>query len=280
MLRSTPRILARLTESVLPHNTPRNPGARLPVLLYHHIGLPTVRTEAVGLTIHPHKFEQHLRLLRWLGYNTITTRQWLAWYKNGNALPNKPILLTFDDAYVETGQFALPLLEKYGFGGCVFAITGHELSGKRWEGLPVMTVQDLRAWQARGIEVGAHTRTHSDLSSVDDVRVESEVKGSRDDLIKAGLDATSFAYPYGIVNDRTHDAVAKSYEIAFTCDEGVNDIHTDLMLMRRTCISSRDTLIDVALRARLGWSPLRHMLASVRLRSRLREVLRYFWQRD
>jgi len=259
---------------VLPHNTPGNPGARLPVLLYHHIGLPTVHTEALGLTIRPHKFEQHLRLLRWLGYNTITTGQWLAWYKNGNALPDKPILLTFDDAYVETGQFALPLLEKYGFGGCVFAVTGHELSGKCWEGLPVMTVEDLRAWRARGIEIGAHTRTHPNLSSVDDLTVESEVKGSRDDLIKAGLNATSFAYPYGIINNRTRAVVAKSYEIAFTCDEGLNDFHTDLMLMRRTCVSSRDTLLDVALRARFGWSPLRNVAASVRLRSRLRGVLK------
>jgi peptidoglycan/xylan/chitin deacetylase (PgdA/CDA1 family) len=250
------------------------------VLLYHHIGLATIHTEARGLTIRPHKFEQHLRLLRGLGYNTITTGQWLAWYRNGNALPDKPILFTFDDAYVETAQFALPLLEKYGFGGCVFAITGHYLSGKYWEGLPVMTVGDLRAWQARGIEIGAHTRTHPDLSSVDDLTMESEIKGSRDDLEKAGLSPMSFAYPYGIVNDRTRAVVAKSYEIAFTCDEGLNDIHTDLMLMHRTCVWSWDTLIDVALRARLGWSPLRNMAGSVKLRSRLRRILRRFWQAD
>jgi peptidoglycan/xylan/chitin deacetylase (PgdA/CDA1 family) len=247
-------------------------------LLYHHIGLPTVHTEAAGLTIRPHKFEQHIRLLRWLGYNTITTGQWLAWYKNRNPLPDKPILLTFDDAYVDTGQFALPLLEKYGFGGCVFAITGH---GKCWEGLPVMTAEDLRAWVARGIEIGAHTRTHPNLSSVDNITMESEVRGSRDDLIKAGLSPTSFAYPYGIVDDRTRAVVAKSYEIAFTCDEGLNDIHTDLMLMRRTCVSSRDTLIDVALHARLGWNPLRNVAASVRRRSRrLRRILRGFWKAD
>jgi peptidoglycan/xylan/chitin deacetylase (PgdA/CDA1 family) len=248
-------------------------------LLYHHIGSPTIRTEALGLTIRPHKFEQHLRLLRWLGYNTIAIGQWLAWHKNGNALPNKPILLTFDDAYLETGQFALPLLEKYGFRACVFAISGHVLGGKCWEGLPVMTVEDLRAWLARGIEIGAHTRTHPDLSSVDDRTVESEVKGSKDDLIKVGLNPTSFAYPYGIVNDRTRAIVAKSHEIAFTCEEGLNDIHTDLMLMRRTCVSSRDTLIDVALRARFGSSLLRSVADNVRLPPRLRGIVRALGKR-
>jgi peptidoglycan/xylan/chitin deacetylase (PgdA/CDA1 family) len=142
-----------------------------------------------------------------------------------------------------------------------------------------MTAEDLRAWLARGIEIGAHTRTHPNLSSVDSITMESEVRGSRDDLIKDGLSPTSFAYPYGIVDDRTRAVVAKSYEIAFTCDEGSNDIHTDLMLMRRTCVSSRDTLIDVALHARLGWSPLRNVAASVRARSRrLRRVLRGFWK--
>jgi peptidoglycan/xylan/chitin deacetylase (PgdA/CDA1 family) len=261
---------------VLHHNTSKNPG--LPVLLYHHIGLPTVHTEALGLTIRPQKFERHLRLLRWLGYNTITTSEWLAWYKNGNALPNKPILLTFDDAYVETAQVALPLLQKYGFGACVFAMTGHKLSAKCWEDLPVMTLEDLRALSARGIEIGAHTRTHPNLSSVDDLTLEIEVKGCRDDLIKAGLSPISFAYPYGIVDGRTRAVVAKSYEIAFTCDEGLNDIHTDLMLMRRTRVSSRDTLIDIALRARLGWSLLRTVADSVRLHRRLlRSILRRFW---
>ena len=263
---------------MLRHSTPRDPGVRLSVLLYHHIGLPTAHTEALGLTIHPYKFAQHLRLLRWLGYNAITTRHWLAWYKNGDALPDKPILLTFDDAYVETVQFALPLLEKFGFGGCFFAITGHDLIAKCWEGLPIMTMEDLRSLPVRGIEIGAHTRTHPDLSSVDDLTLESEVKGSREDLVKSELSPTSFAYPYGIVDDRIRNIAAKNYDIAFTCVEGLNDIHTDLMLMRRTCVSSRDTLIDIALRARLGWSPLRNVAARVRLRSRLRGALRRIWR--
>lgn len=249
-------------------------ATRVPVLLYHHIGLPTEHTTAIGLTVCPSKFEQHLRLLWWLGYKTITTAQWLAWRKGGGALPDKPILLTFDDAYAETGRYASPLLEKYGFGGCVFAITGLIF----WEGLAVMSMDDLRAWAARGIEIGAHSRTHPDLSSVDALTMESEVKGSRDDLIKANLKPTSFAYPYGMLDDRTRAVAAENFEIAFTSDEGLNDIHTDLMLMRRTSISSRDTLIDIALRARLGWSPLRSFAAIVRLRSRLRTLLRCLLQ--
>jgi peptidoglycan/xylan/chitin deacetylase (PgdA/CDA1 family) len=267
-------------ELLLPHNTPRNSGARLPVLFYHHIGMPTVHTEATRLTVRPYQFERHLRLLRWLGCNTITAAQWLGWRKCGTVLPNKPILLTFDDAYAETAQFAFPLLEKYGFIGCVFAITGFVLSGKCWEGLPVMSMDDIRAWAARGIEIGAHTRTHPDLSTVDDLAVEFEAKGSKEDLIKAGLNPISFAYPYGIVDDRIRAIIAKHFEIAFTCDEGLNDIHSDLMLMRRTNVQSCDTPIDIALRARLGWSPLQNVAAKVRFRSRLRGLLRCLRQAE
>jgi peptidoglycan/xylan/chitin deacetylase (PgdA/CDA1 family) len=245
------------------------------VLLYHHIGPPTEETKTLSLTVTPKKFKRQVRWLHWRGYTAITPAQWLAWCAGGESLPAKPILLTFDDAFADITQYALPVLERYGFRSAIFAISGQLARSSAWEGLPVMTMEQIQYWAARGVEIGGHSRTHPDLTAIPDDRVAVEVAGSKEDLVEAGLKPLSFAYPCGYFDDRVRKSVEGVYPIAFTCEEGLNDLRTDPLLLKRTMVQPGDTILDIELRARLGWSPLNSVRSRLRVRSRLLKVLRH-----
>ena len=258
---------------------------RLPVLLYHHVGFPGARREDAAragvseddlesLTVTPAKFARQMRWLHRRGYTAITPRQWLAWRTGGGLLPEKPVLLCFDDAYADIGVHALPVLEQYGFQSAIFVITKLLGGLNAWEGLPTMSVEQIKYWTARGMEIGAHSRTHPELTAISGDLLVGEVAGSKEDLLEAALDPVSFAYPFGCYDDRVRRCVEGIFPLAFTCDEGLNHLRTDPLLLRRTMVQPGDTLLDIELRVAFGWSPLNRSRAFFRLRSRLWSLLR------
>jgi peptidoglycan/xylan/chitin deacetylase (PgdA/CDA1 family) len=247
-------------------------GNRVAVLLYHHIGLSASKTEHASLTISPAKFLRHVRWLCWRGYTAITPAQWLSWRETGAPLPDKPILLSFDDAYADLTKYAFPVLEHYGLRSVVFVISG-ALGGAASNGLPIMTIEQIRDWAARGVEIGAHTRTHPDLTALPDAAISEEIRGSKEDLKTAGLVPISFAYPYGIFDDRIRASVSEMFSLAFTCKEGLNDLRTDPLMLKRTMVQPGDTVLDIELRAAFGKSVLNWIRSRLRLRSRFVTVL-------
>jgi peptidoglycan/xylan/chitin deacetylase (PgdA/CDA1 family)/glycosyltransferase involved in cell wall biosynthesis len=258
------------------------PSKTLPVLMYHRVGpdLPGTYRE---LTVSPGRFKEHMEWLKRNGYSTVGTGDWLAWRREGNPLPQKPVLLTFDDAYEALVEHAFPVLKEYGFTGTVFVVTG-EIGGEntwdRNEGsapIKCMSGEQIRHWSAEGIEFGAHTRTHADLTTLSGSGLEMEVAKSRDDLAAIlGAAPLSFAYPFGHYNDAARCCAEKVFQLAFTCDEGLNAPCAGPALMRRTMVKPRDSRLDFALRVRFGYSPVERLRNRVRLRSRLRDALRMF----
>ncbi len=246
---------------------------RLAVLLYHHIGVPTPERKNLSLTVTPSQFRRQVRWLRWRGYRAITPAQWLAWCETGKRLPPKPIMFTFDDAYEDNGTHAFPVLERFGFESALFVITGGLTS---WEGLRLMSMDQIQQWAERGVEIGAHTRTHADLTAVPDGAIACEVLGSKEDLAKAGLKPLSFAYPYGRFDGRIRASLDGVFQLAFTCEDGLNDSGTDPLLLKRTMVNPGDTLLDIEFRAAFGKNPLDWVRSKVRLRSRLARALRHF----
>jgi peptidoglycan/xylan/chitin deacetylase (PgdA/CDA1 family) len=244
---------------------------QLAVLLYHHVGFPTRESKLWRLTLSPAKFRRQVRWLRWRGYTSITPSQWLAWCSTGVGLPKKPIMFTFDDAYADISRYALPVLERFGFQSAVFVISGKTDGLTPWCGLPLMTMDQIRHWAKRGVEIGAHTRTHPDLTEVATKALAEEIRGSKEDLTKAGLKPVSFAYPHGRLNGRIRASVSGEFPMAFTIEEGLNDSRTDPLLLKRTTVWPDDMLIDIEFRAALGRSPLDWLRSRIRLRSR------FFW---
>ncbi len=259
-------------------------GKRLPVLLYHHVGRPRPETPP-DLTVSPQRFEQQVRWLARRGYQGICPADWLRWHREGKGLPEKPVLLTFDDGYADLVDFALPVLRRYGFGAAVYIVTGQLGGTNAWDEAGgsgthrLMTAEQIRYWATQGIEFGAHSRTHADLTTLAPERLKEEVLGSGSDLAGLlGLRVTSFAYPYGFHNQTVDDCVRGAFDLAFLADdkaEGLNYLLTDPIQMRRTMVQPNDSLLDLQLRARWGCNPILEFRAKLRLRTRLKSAIRF-----
>ena len=256
---------------------------RLPVLMYHYVG-PRPPGVCPGLEVSAEDFERQVRWLARRGYTGIRASDWARWRREGRGLPRKPVLLTFDDGYADLTEYALPVLRRHGFSATVFIVTGQVGGTNAWDeargyaSLRLMTADQIRSWAAQGIEFGAHSRTHADLTALPAAQVAEEVVGSRDDLAAIlGCPVVSFAYPYGFYNPQVVDCVRQAFELAFITDEeieGLNHLLTDPHLLLRTMVQTNDSLLDLECRARWGYDPIMNLRARLRLRSRLKHGVR------
>ena len=175
---------------------------RLPILMYHHIGPPRPGSYPF-LTVSPESFERQIKWLVWLGFVGISPSQWFRWRRKGTGLPKRSILITFDDAYVDIADYALPVLRRFGFSGAVYVVSGRFGGTNTWDEadrcgtLKLMDATHIRFWAERGIEFGAHSRTHADLRKLSEGDCRAEIIGSKNDLADLlGAPVISFAYPY------------------------------------------------------------------------------------
>jgi peptidoglycan/xylan/chitin deacetylase (PgdA/CDA1 family) len=237
-------------------------GRTSAALLYHHVG-PLAEIRCRGLNVTASAFASQVRTLSALGFESILVSDWIAYTERQAGIPDRPLIITFDDAYASLTDHALPVLERYGFSATVYvptALVGRTIvcdPGHSDATLAVMTPDDIRAWAARGFEFGAHTQTHADLSLLGEQAAMREINGSCQDLEAIlGRPVTSFAYPYGRANAGTERAVRARFSCAFSIDEGLNDATTPAWRLRRTMVQHADSVADVCLRARFGRSAL------------------------
>jgi peptidoglycan/xylan/chitin deacetylase (PgdA/CDA1 family) len=256
-----------------------NAQDQVATLMYHRVA--EVRSgDRRELVVSPIAFEKQVRWLRRNGYTTLLASEYQALRAVGAPMPELAIMLTFDDGYADLAQYALPTLKEHGFSATVFVVTG-ELGGinswdavEGWASLPLMSAEEIRSWADRGIEFGAHGRTHRNLTGVCGNALPSESQGSARELeAVVNRRITSFAYPYGAYDPIVRADVASTFEVAFTCDEGLNDRGTDPLLLRRTMVQPSDTCFDLICRVRLGWSPVWTCRQRLALRSRIKRMI-------
>jgi glycosyltransferase involved in cell wall biosynthesis/peptidoglycan/xylan/chitin deacetylase (PgdA/CDA1 family) len=251
---------------------------RLPVLLYHHVGAPAPGVPR-HLTVTPGNFERQVRWLARHGYKGVWSSDWAAWCREAKALPRRAVLFSFDDAYADIATYALPVLEKYGFGAVVFVPTAYIGGTNVWDEargtgtLRLMTASQICDWAARGTEFGSHGRTHRALVALSSEELKEEVLGSREELARViSAPVRLFAYPYGLQDDAVVERVRGTYEMAFTTEPGINYLGTDRYLYRRISVQPDDTLLDFQFRLRTGHRPNLHMGFRSRAWNALRPV--------
>lgn len=236
--------------------------SKLPVLVYHHIGPPRPGIYRT-LTISGKRFERHMAWLKRLGFTPVSEAQVLAWVRGEADLPPRPVLITFDDAYKDLCDHALPVLARYGFPALVFVVTGHvgghnEFDQKNGCGrLDLMDADEIRHWAQQGIEFGAHTRLHADLTSLATKDAFDEIDGSHFDMAHLlHRPPVSLAYPYGQFNREIEERAAGKFALIFTILPGLNDAGTPAHRLCRSVTHYRDGVLDVICRASWGWSPI------------------------
>lgn len=164
---------------------------KVPILLYHHIDAKYGRWY-----VSPGKFEKQLMYLAANYYHAISMTVYLDAMEKGEALPDRSIVLTFDDGNLDNYLNAFPLLKRYGMTGTFFIIS--EDVGKPGH----MTWEQITEMQQAGMEIGAHTLHHPFLTHLPLWRAFIEIYGSKLELQwHLKLPITVFAYPYNDHNN-------------------------------------------------------------------------------
>jgi peptidoglycan/xylan/chitin deacetylase (PgdA/CDA1 family) len=137
------------------------------------------------------------------------------------------VAITFDDGFESVATIAAPLLRERQLPATVFVVSGHAGRTNLWggqpaEGIPVMPLMDwptLSRLAETGFTLGAHSRTHPDLTRVDRTALQDEINGSIDTIAsETGTRPTCFAYPYGRVSPAVAQATASACSLAVTTE--------------------------------------------------------------
>jgi peptidoglycan/xylan/chitin deacetylase (PgdA/CDA1 family) len=189
-----------------------------------------------------------------ISIDEATFRRHVRWLASGRvrvvplaSLPTAPtdhdaVAVTFDDGLESFGRIAAPMLRDHGLPATLFVVTDAVGSSNVWRGRgdPGVPVFPLLDWDALGriaadgISLGAHTCTHPDLGTVDPVTVEREIVASKSRLAReVGVDACTFAYPYGSVSTAAHDVVRREFQYGVTTRLAALAPHDDPALLPR-----------------------------------------------
>lgn len=182
---------------VIPQNSGKS--VRVPILYYHYIGNNPnpADTARDSLSITPDLFEKQMNYLSSNGFNTISLDTLYAALKGG-LLPPKPVVLTFDDGYVDFYVNAFPILERYHIHATSFIPTS--LIGGGY----YMSWNQIKEIQSSGlISFEAHSLTHPNLVSLSPEAAKNQITESRKVLeSEIGVPVNFFAYPYGASNSQ------------------------------------------------------------------------------
>ena len=216
----------------------------LPVIMYHSV-YDTVPQDYI---VTPKQFEADMEWLSKNGYTSATAEQVIAHAKGKYDLPEKSVMITFDDGHYNNLSQALPILEKYDMKAVV-SIVGrytddYAKADPHCDAYSYLTWDDVSELVASGrIEIGSHTY---DMHSNDDCRKGcSKAKGESDEeycrvlredlaLMQAetyaniGKAPVVFAYPFGCISREGMPVIRKlGFEMTLTCREGANYITRD-----------------------------------------------------
>jgi peptidoglycan/xylan/chitin deacetylase (PgdA/CDA1 family)/GT2 family glycosyltransferase len=245
-------------------------GRRLvPVLTYH-----SVSTEPPGpirrWSVTPARLRAHLTALRDAGFTGLTVTGLLACYRGARTLPERPVVLTFDDGYEDFLLEALPALDDVGFPSTLYASTGLLRDEKSSAVRPARMLdwRQLAEVAAAGVEIGAHSHTHRELDTLSRREATFEVAHSRQRLRdELGLPVSTFAYPYGYSNRGVRSAVRDAgYDAACGVKNAYSHAGDDRWALSRILVE-RD--LDTAALTRLVTRPV---LPGARRRERPRTV--------
>jgi len=185
----------------------------VPILLYHNI--TDARSADSRYTVSIDNFRNQMEQLRYWGYSTITVKELVDHVRKGSTLPLRPVVISFDDGYLEIYDNAYPIMEKYGFTGTVY-IVANRLNADGF-----LQDDELQILLDSGWEVGSHGMTHTELTQNHDL-VRQEILQSRLDLEDAlGIKVFSFAYPFGSVDSYIS---GKVYDYGYPAAVGVGHI--------------------------------------------------------
>jgi peptidoglycan/xylan/chitin deacetylase (PgdA/CDA1 family) len=191
---------------------------KIPVLMYHHMLNAQDKKVLNSLIVTTEEFEKQMEYLYKNDYTTITTKELELFLENKLDIPEKSVLITFDDGYKSNYIYAYPILKKYGFKASIALIP--KLMPENIEAFNPSRLNYL-SWQevvlgSDVFEYTNHTFSHASMKGVNYNRALEEIKRVEDDL-----QSKYFVYPIGHASSNSEKALKElSYKLAFTTREG------------------------------------------------------------
>lgn len=233
----------------------------LPILMYHSVD----HKPNSSVVTQPANFEKQMRAVKGAGYHTITPFELYDYYYNNGKLPENPILITFDDGYLDNYTYAYPVLKKLDMEATIFLITsriGHKGEpGYPYE-IPKLTWEQI-AEMGDYITVQSHTwDLHRKVTSKDGkslsllatplningkwetdeqyrARITNDIQQSVETIKeKTGYESVMISYPYGDYNPTVID-VAKELgiKLGVTVQKGVNADYSKEYELKRITVN-------------------------------------------
>jgi peptidoglycan/xylan/chitin deacetylase (PgdA/CDA1 family) len=213
------------------HKAPRE---SIPILAYDVINTPKADTTNSQDWVTPDEFRDQMGFLATNGFHPVTMRQvWAAW-KEGGFLPSKPIVISFDIGYHSVYANALPVLQQRQWPGTLFLQVNQTQAD-----FPIAEVQALAK---AGWEIDSHGETGTNLTTLSDEELGTEITNSRQAIRRNFASRTDFfSYPGGQYDDHVVSAVeAAGYLGAVTLESGVAEPGEDAMTLRRIHVENGD----------------------------------------
>lgn len=202
----------------------------IPVLMYHKIPDQEIQSQH-KIYVTKANFEKHLKFFKARNFTTLTFSD-LKKFRTGELsfkeFPKKPLILTFDDGYVDNLKNASPLLKKYDFRAQLFLLANQNINQNSWDANstePVHAIvsgKDRLLWLKSQFEIGSHGFEHRKITEFNETEALKELVNSKKSLEKE-LDKpiNVYAFTYGITGNNSAElAQSAGYEYAVNTDNG------------------------------------------------------------
>ena len=201
------------------------------ILAYHRVGTIPADGWDTWYRIPEQDFSDQMEIISNSGWQVINLSTFLAGLDQPETMPERSILLTFDDGHKSMREVALPILQRFGFPAVCFVPTDHigtlcEFDKDVEPAEPICDWDDLRELDRCGIDIQSHGASHHWLSLLNHEQMEREFVQSKE-VLEAGLGkpVETLAFPYSDSgkDDKAVDAALQQagYRAAFLCGGGL-----------------------------------------------------------
>ena len=229
-------------EVVIPLGTPNPAGVyatgyqTIPILCYHRFGSDTSK-----MVVSPGDFARQMEYLAQHDYRVIRMSDLIEFLQGKRTLPKRAVVVTMDDGYKSTYQYAFPVLRRFGFPATVFVYSDYigSREGLSWKEMQEMVASGL-------VDIQPHSKTHSNLGfaqpNEDEAayrqRIEAETQAPLQDISKnLDIPVHTFAYPYGDTNkDMIEQLKQRDYRLAVTVQPGSNAAFAYPYMLQRSMV--------------------------------------------
>lgn len=228
------------------------------ILAYHGVAHPRAREDPHFLLVGPERFRAQVESLRGAGFEFVTVAE-LAARAAGGTPPPGLVALSFDDGLQDNHEVVLPILREQRIPATVYVTTGFIGTPYPWitglTAIRLMNEDELRELARAGVELGAHTVSHPDLSQLDEQECLREMVESRDALERiTSTEVRTFAYPFCHYGDAAVAAARRAGFVAAVTCHGRGSWSP--LTLKRAMITGKDGHASFLLKVGDAYQPL------------------------